>query len=416
MRTATTSSEKLSVGYFCPGWPLSSFPSGIVTYVSILSHHLKLLGHRVSILADPVAEGTHEPEVYNLRAYERLAPRDPWGRLSRKLWQKVSPTTAHQHFYQRALVKTISQAVAELGIQVLEVEESYGWAGQLQEALSIPVCVRLHGPWFQVGPQIGHPRDARFRARVGEEGKAILEVAGVTAPSRFVLDRTREHYGAEPARAMVIPNPVEPTSEPWELDQADPLRVAFIGRFDRLKGGDLIIDAFKHVSSQIPEAKLWFIGPDPGCRTPDGRRWNLEQYVEHRLPGAMGLGRVEWLGRQPRPALARYRRQALVCVVCSLYETFPYTMVEAMSLGCPVIGARVGGIPELLKDQRNGLLHEPGDAEDLARKIVWMIRNPDQAASLGRQAAIDSRESLDPIHIAEETIAFYRSMLSGHGA
>ena len=155
--------------------------------------------------------------------------------------------------------------------------------------------------------------------------------------------------------AEVIPNPTEPVADLWQLAQADPKRILFVGRFDRLKGGDLVIDAFARIVQAEPEARLSFVGPDRGCRTDNGDTWQIEQYIRHRLPGALETKRVEWLGAQPFSALAQLRRQALVCVICSRYETFPYTVIEAMALGCPIVAATVGGIPEIIRNESNGV-------------------------------------------------------------
>ena len=58
-----------------------------------------------------------------------------------------------------------------------------------------------------------------------------------------------------------------------------------------------------------------------------------------------------------------------------------------MALGCPIVAARVGGIAEIIRDGVNGLLHRPGDPDDLAARIIAMLTDPARAAELGRRAA-----------------------------
>jgi len=79
------------------------------------------------------------------------------------------------------------------------------------------------------------------------------------------------------------------------LNDADPKRILFVGRFDRHKGGDLIIDAFGRVLANVPDARLWFVGPDRGYIDTNGRTWHIEEYLRDRLPGALESKRVEWL-------------------------------------------------------------------------------------------------------------------------
>ena len=155
---------------------------------------------------------------------------------------------------------------------MIEMEESFGSARWIRGATSIPVCVRLHGPWFITGSVLGVPNDADYRERVRAEGEAIRAAHAITAPSRNVLEQVRDFYGLTLGEAEVIPTPTSPvpTVERWRLEDCDSKQVLFIGRFDRLKGGDLIVEAFGHVLEVIPEARLSFVGPDRGFISSDG--------------------------------------------------------------------------------------------------------------------------------------------------
>jgi glycosyltransferase involved in cell wall biosynthesis len=311
--------------------------------------------------------------------------------------------------FLRALFTTVHRAIAEQGIQIFEMEESLGWAGWLRPAISIPVCVRLHGPWFLNGPAAGVHQDAAFHQRVSDEGRAIAVADAVSSSSRDVLEQTRAYYGMALEEAEVIYPPTAPVppTQRWRLEDCDPNQVLFIGRFDRHKGGDLIIEAFGRVRREVPRARLCFVGPDLGCTDANGRRWNLEGLVRDRLPGALESGQVVLLGQQPFSALAALRRKALVTVVCSRYENAPRALIETLSLGCPAVAARVGGIPEILQDQANGLLHRREDPDDLADKLIALLNDLAHAAQLGRRAAATCESQFHPAGIAAGTLDFY---------
>ena len=68
------------------------------------------------------------------------------------------------------------------------------------------------------------------------------------------------------------------------------------------------------------------------------------------------------------------------------YEHFPRSVLESFSQGTPVIASRIGGLPELIEDGRNGLLFEPGDSDDLAQKIDYLYRNSDKVLEMSRYA------------------------------
>jgi glycosyltransferase involved in cell wall biosynthesis len=232
----------------------------------------------------------------------------------------------------------------------------------------------------------------------------------VTASSSDVLERTRAHYGLALQNAEVIPTAIRPIppADRWRPQDADPATVLFAGRFDRHKGGDLIIEAFGRVLRDVPQARLLFAGPDPGLIDDDGRRWHIEGFVDDRLPGARASGRVTLLGKQPRSALDGLRRRAAVTVICSRYDNFPATVLEAAAMGCPIVAARIGGIPEIIRDGVDGLLHRAGDPDDLADRIIAMLTDPDRAAEFGRQAAARCEQEFHPVAVAEQMVAHFR--------
>jgi glycosyltransferase involved in cell wall biosynthesis len=188
--------------------------------------------------------------------------------------------------------------------------------------------------------------------------------------------------------------------------------VLFVGRFDRHKGGDIVIEAFGRVLNEVPAARLWFVGPDRGCVADDGHSWSLPEFVRARLPGALEDGKVVCPGQLSAAALAPLRRSAVVTVVASRYETFCYTVAEAMAAGSPLVATRVGAIPELVRDGSNGLLCRPGEAADLADKILAVLSAPRRAAELGARAALDCERLYHPDIIATRIADFYRRVIS----
>jgi glycosyltransferase involved in cell wall biosynthesis len=160
----------------------------------------------------------------------------------------------------------------------------------------------------------------------------------------------------------------------------------------------------------VPDARLHFVGQDHGIPGPDGRPWSLERFVDDRLPGARASGRLRLLGRIPHSDLAPLRREAMVSVVCSRFENFPGTALEAGAMGCPIVAARVGGIPEVIRDGVDGLLHRAGDPDDLADKIVALLKDPARAAELGQRAASRCAQEFHPVAVAARMAAHYRRL------
>jgi glycosyltransferase involved in cell wall biosynthesis len=404
-------SAALSVGLVSPAWPLDAYPNGIITYVANVAEGMRSLGHRPTILAQALAAGDWGDSVYDSQSAR--SSRSMARRVLDGLGYRVAPRWVSERISRRELLATTRRAIAERGLQILEMEESFGLAGWLQRAIPIPVCIRLHGPWFLNGAALGMAEDNGFRRRVAREGWAIRQASAVTAPSLDVLEQTRAYYSLALEEAVVIPNPTYPVApaERWRLARCDPKQVLFIGRFDRHKGGDLIVEAFAKVLRAVPDARLCFVGPDVGLASDDGRRWDVAGYIDDRLPGARESGRVNVMGKVPNSKLDELRREAIVTVACSRYEVFGIASAEAMAMGCPIVAARVGGIREIIRDGIDGLLHNTGDTDDLAAKILTVLTDPARAAELGRQAAARCEQHFYPAAVAAQTIAFYRRVV-----
>ena len=111
---------------------------------------------------------------------------------------------------------------------------------------------------------------------------------------------------------------------------------------------------------------------------------------------------VEFLGYLEGAALLEQVRGARAVVVPSeWYENLPYAVLEAMALGVPVIGSRIGGIPEMVEEGTTGRLFPAGDAPALAGAMEALAGDPAAAAALGRAA----RRKLEAAWGAERGVA-----------
>lgn len=409
---ADPTASPLSVAYVSPGWPRDAFASGIVSYVDTMAGGFRRLGHGVHVLSRKVVGGEGVEEgVHDLGQARKQSG---WvSRLGDRLLWRVSPEVAAA----RPLREVIGRLAARDGLQLVEMEESFGWPRQIIGRIPIPLIVRLHGPWFLTGPAAGHAEDEAFRQRVHREGEGIRLAAGVTAPSQFCLDRVRDRYSLTLDDAEVIPNPmsVAPEDNRWRLANCDRDQILFIGRIDRLKGADLIIEAYRRLREERPGLRLQLVGPDMGLVDEADRHWAATDYLADRVPEAWATGAVEWLGRLPREALGELRRRAMVTAICSRFENFPMAVLEAMAHGCPIVASDVGGIPELIQNGDNGLLFRGGDAADLATKLSHLLAEPDLAARLGNQAVRDCARRYDPDMLAARSAEYYHALITRAG-
>jgi glycosyltransferase involved in cell wall biosynthesis len=210
----------------------------------------------------------------------------------------------------------------------------------------------------------------------------------------YVTEDLREHHQHAHAglRTTAIPNGVESMDRrrfprPPEL-RADCFNLLIVGRVDLVKGHHLAIEAL--AMQQVPaDVHLHILGEGP-------RRLELTA-----LAAARGIrDRVHLLG---------FRRNAYDYIAnCdgllmpSLHEGLPYTLLEGMALGVPVIASRVGGLAEVVSDGTTGILIQRGDVAELAAAMLRLHQDPALGARLGDagQRLQRARYSLDSMTAA----------------
>lgn len=172
----------------------------------------------------------------------------------------------------------------------------------------------------------------------------------------------------------------------YGIDPSRPLLVQ-VSRFDPWKDPMGVIDAYRIVKGEIPDAMLILAG-SMASDDPEGVEF-WERTAEHAAgdPDVVMLSNVEGVGNLEINA---FQREAEVVIQKSLREGFGLTVAEAMWKSQPVIGGDCGGIRAQIQDGRNGFL--VGSVEECATRALEVLRDRDRAAEMGRVARTGVRE------------------------
>jgi glycosyltransferase involved in cell wall biosynthesis len=393
----------MHVALCSPGWPLQHFQNGIITYVHAMKLELERLGHRVSVFT-PVL---HESGICDRVHLVDIGKGTLWGRATRRLFPSRGSAESDNQRFAAAIGAAMLRVHARDPIDVIEMEESFGWFAEVERVTSLPLVVKLHGPAFL--SYVGAELDAPFaRKRIELEGKALARASTILSPCRITLSQTLKRYDLSPHLARHIVNPLVAgrSTSLWRLDTCDLNMLLFVGRFDLRKGADVVLQAFLLLLKKRPQLRLMFVGPDSGLPLPGGGRINFGAYCDKVFPAEL-RSRVEYLGPLANEDIENLRVKALVTIVASRWENPGYTLLEAMMQGCPVVSSDAGGCPEIVSDWCTGRLAKSEQPKDFAEKIASLLDDPERAAIMARAGR---RYVLD-MHSAEgvvrETVDIY---------
>lgn len=155
-----------------------------------------------------------------------------------------------------------------------------------------------------------------------------------------------------------------------------------VGHLAWRKGQLVLAEAFAKLAEGFPEWTLQLAGPDHDRVTAEKIRSLVR---ERKLDG-----RIQLLGK--RDDAHKFMRQAALYVQPSFVEGLPLALQEAMFHGCAPIASRIGAHEELIREDQNGLLFEPGNITELARALDQLMRDREQREQFGRAAAASIRE------------------------
>ncbi|WP_293800294.1 glycosyltransferase family 4 protein [uncultured Bosea sp.] len=211
------------------------------------------------------------------------------------------------------------------------------------------------------------------------------------APSRFYRDKLVA-WGWDADRIAHIPNCIDTSAYTSAAGEGD--YFVYAGRLAPEKGLATLLRA-----AALARQKLVLAGSGP------------EEERLRRLAENFGTD-VVFAGHLDKPALQRLIGESLALVLPSeWYENAPISLLEAYALGRPVIGARIGGIPELIADGETGLLVESGNAAALAEAMAALAaHSPSARAGMGASGRDWVGREFSPDRYRERTLTLYEAI------
>jgi len=352
---------------------------------------LRKRGHHVVVLTSRHGSRvSDEPSVCRtLHSSYDWQPRFGWRHVSRLLHREIMDCRTFQSVMMRHSADIVYMwNLWSLPLSLLAVARRSG-KPVLQFVSDVHMTRWDSDPWYRL-LETPPPRKWK-RAVVKRAAGAAAQFGWLTTPGRpdlanvqFASEYLRNVFiemGIHPRRAEVIHWGVADAWFGRLPSNNGPMRILYAGRLSPEKGVETAIEALGHVARWLPDASatLTIVG---------GSGPTEYEQALRKLVAELRLGdRVAFLGKVDRAAIGDVYAKHNVFVLPSVWqEPFSIALVEAMASGLVPVGTLTGGTGEILRDEVNGLVFEPGDAQACAAQLGRLIADRHLLTSFGERA------------------------------
>lgn len=394
-------------------YPPETMWGGIGTFTYNLAHGLKNIGHEVDVLAFTSGIDGLRQSDEGITIHRISSPRIPF---TKKTWWEFSryALSPFAYLYSYKIMQTLDVLNRENHFDVIDFPEHIGEGYFSALFRKWPCFIRLYTPLSLIG-ELGLRRATNrldyFLIKVAEKS-SIKNAILVNSPSRNLasLVQTKFKFKKE---VSIVYNPIDtekfsPTTEKHS-HSGERIKVLFAGRLEDRKGAHILARAIPEIIKANAEVDFIFLGRD--CCGIDGYA-SMKQYIINILDNHGLRNHVTFIDPVPYDQLVTQYRSVDILAVPSLYDNSPYTCLEAMSCGIPVVGTSAGGMPEYIDDGQNGLIVPPDNPQQLAAALISLVQNSPKRMRFGAAARHKVLSVFKREVVATEMVTLYQRGLA----
>jgi glycosyltransferase involved in cell wall biosynthesis len=304
----------------------------------------------------------------------------------------------------------VSKLIKEKDVDLIHAHFAHyeGLVGMLaKKKTGKPLVITVHGYDILVEQSIGY--GVRLRKKFDAIVRRVLNDANAIITASKVMFNEVSKIVNNISKVYLIPNAVDikrfnPSLNISCIKKRLGLKEVYIvftlRRHEDKNGLEYLIRAAQIVTKD-KEDVFFIIGGDGSLRT-----------YHEQLAIKLGLkNRVIFTGNIPYIKVPYYYAMSDIIVVPSLQEAFGLVVSEAMACGKPVIGSRVGGIPDQIVDAHNGFLVQPKNSVEISEKILWLIEHHKKAKRMGMNGRKIIEEKFNIKNRIDEIIQLYEDLI-----
>jgi len=377
---------------------------GIGTYLVEMTRALSAGGHQVTVISQ--GDQTWSVQASDSLRVVRLRPFGESLSEYRGLWRGAEALRRSRLDFNWAAARKLREVHRENPVDLVEAAEFDG-NGFFVPVLEprIPLVVRLHTARYFIHKIGGRPQRGNWKWVYGQERSSIRRADALSSPSRAMMEIATSWASPRGSKIQAtIPNPIS-VGKPQSTSEIG-MELLFVGRLEKLKGVRAIGEAIPILMTRSPSLRCRFLGG--GLFHPEDGR-STESWLRDKV-GSEHADRIVFETVSREEVLSRMT-QARAVVLPSLWENFPYALLESMACGVPVVATDVGGIPEMVLDGETGLLVPPDNPEALAEAAIRLLEDKELSTRMGKAARQHVEANFTADKILPKMLDFYELVI-----
>lgn len=363
---------------------------GIATYQKIMAEGLAKQGNNVYV----ICRGVNKSSFYienNVNIY--------------RVYVKESKNQLKNYVnYRRKVSRILFNLQRKKLIDIIEVPD---WGAEtvfFEKHRKIPLVVRLHTP-LKVWLRYNKNNFGKITSLMLKwEEKMIKSANLITCCSNALKEIIVNEFNIDSSCIHVTPNPVNINDFYLDRNIVKEDKIIFVGSLEERKGVVVLAQALNLVFEKYPNIKVELIGKDT---TRNYKNISTKVLMESIISNKF-KSNISFVGQIPNKELNKHLNSARVGVFPSLFDNFPYVVLESMIVGLQIVGSSNSGMVEMLNDCSS--IYKTGDYKDLAKRIIEKY-NLSLKQEVNNKNINRVKKVYNPITVCDEIIDFYKNTI-----
>ncbi len=374
-------------------YPAETNFGGIATYQKNLALGLKKLGHNIQVVC---------------RSYKCNQNYTEDGIMVYRIYQEDTGDKLCDYQEYR---KKIYQKIKEIENEI-DIIESPEWGAETLYYLrdnnrKVPVVIKLHTPlliWMEnnkcdLGSQI-------TEEMLNWEKEVIEKADSVISCTRLLKEQVIEKMEIYRNDIIVVPNPADLINF-YDDCNGDRKYILYCGSLELRKGVDILAKAVSIVQNEMSDLEWVFVGKDTDR---NDRGISMVQYIYDIIPEKFH-NNIHFMGQIPNCELREIYSKAIILVVPSSFDNFPYVVLEGMACNVPIIGSGSSGIVEMIQNGESGIICDCKNENVIAEEIIKLLKDKKLRDKLAKNAMERIKEKYSDFIVAKKNSSIYKKTI-----